>query len=161
MASESVAMAPSPAAIPLGASLLTSAGASPSSAPSADIDELAAALKTLSDSPASPRTRTWAQIRPGIKDLLRANLIHFDALSPAPGAHDANMALLTSSTSPASPAIEARLATWDSLLDQFENYPFTIQRLAQLLLAPRKTYNSIEAYMRAIDKVVTVTSCLS
>ncbi|KAG8228058.1 hypothetical protein J437_LFUL007228, partial [Ladona fulva] len=42
--------------------------------------------------------------------------------------------------------------------DQFISAPFTIQRLSELLINPRKEYNRIDKYMRAIEKNILVVS---
>lgn len=43
-------------------------------------------------------------------------------------------------------------------LDSFVLPPFTIQRICELLTAPRKEYNRIDKYMRAVEKNVLVVS---
>lgn len=43
-------------------------------------------------------------------------------------------------------------------LDAFLYPPFTIQRICELLAAPRKEYNRVDKYMRAIEKNVLVVS---
>ncbi|KAG2020754.1 hypothetical protein CC2G_006060 [Coprinopsis cinerea AmutBmut pab1-1] len=44
-------------------------------------------------------------------------------------------------------------------LDQFdEKPPFTIQRLCELLLEPKKNYKSVGKYLRAVEKSILVTS---
>ncbi|KAJ7046640.1 PPP4R2-domain-containing protein [Mycena alexandri] len=45
------------------------------------------------------------------------------------------------------------------LLDQFEsNPPFTIQRVCELSLYPRRNYTSVGKYLRAMEKALLVTS---
>jgi len=44
------------------------------------------------------------------------------------------------------------------LLDDFEGVPFTIQRVCELCLTPRKHYKYIGKYLRAIEKALLVTS---
>jgi len=47
------------------------------------------------------------------------------------------------------------------LLDQFEGSPpFTIQRLCELCVEPKKQYNSVGKYLRAVEKSVLVTSTM-
>lgn len=49
----------------------------------------------------------------------------------------------------------------NSLIERIESFssaPFTIQRICELLTAPRKQYNRIDKYMRAIEKNVLVVS---
>ncbi|KAF8626367.1 hypothetical protein AX15_005018 [Amanita polypyramis BW_CC] len=43
-------------------------------------------------------------------------------------------------------------------LDQFEKPPFTMQRLCELCLYPRKQYKSVGKYLRAVEKSTLVTS---
>ena len=46
-----------------------------------------------------------------------------------------------------------------ALLDEFPNAPFTVQRLCELLLDPRRVYaNSTRKCMNAIEKLLTVSS---
>jgi serine/threonine-protein phosphatase 4 regulatory subunit 2 len=45
-----------------------------------------------------------------------------------------------------------------SRLDSFVLPPFTIQRICELLSAPRKEYNRLDKYMRAVEKNVLVVS---
>lgn len=43
-------------------------------------------------------------------------------------------------------------------LEAFANAPFTVQRICELLTAPRKEYNRIDKFMRAIEKNILVVS---
>lgn len=43
-------------------------------------------------------------------------------------------------------------------LDSFNSAPFTVQRICELLTFPRKQYNRIDKYMRAIEKNILVVS---
>ena len=43
-------------------------------------------------------------------------------------------------------------------LESFANAPFTVQRICELLTAPRKQYNRIDKFMRAIEKNILVVS---
>lgn len=43
-------------------------------------------------------------------------------------------------------------------LDTFAAAPFTVQRICELLTAPRKEYNRIDKYMRALEKNILVVS---
>lgn len=43
-------------------------------------------------------------------------------------------------------------------LDTFSAAPFTVQRLCELLTTPRKEYNRIDKFMRAIEKNILVVS---
>lgn len=48
-----------------------------------------------------------------------------------------------------------------NLLDRMESFasaPFTVQRICELLTAPRKEYNRIDKFMRAIEKNILVVS---
>lgn len=42
--------------------------------------------------------------------------------------------------------------------DMFAGVPFTIQRIAELLTAPRKQYSRLDKYMRALEKNIWVVS---
>uniref|UniRef100_A0A6V7M402 Serine/threonine-protein phosphatase 4 regulatory subunit 2 n=1 Tax=Bracon brevicornis TaxID=1563983 RepID=A0A6V7M402_9HYME len=44
------------------------------------------------------------------------------------------------------------------LLESFANAPFTVQRICELLTAPRKEYNRVDKFMRAIEKNILVVS---
>ncbi|XP_072931348.1 uncharacterized protein [Epargyreus clarus] len=43
-------------------------------------------------------------------------------------------------------------------LDSFTSAPFTVQRICELLTYPRKQYNRVDKYMRAIEKNILVVS---
>lgn len=43
-------------------------------------------------------------------------------------------------------------------LDTFAAAPFTVQRICELLTTPRKEYNRIDKYMRALEKNILVVS---
>ncbi|KAF9036662.1 PPP4R2-domain-containing protein [Panaeolus papilionaceus] len=45
-------------------------------------------------------------------------------------------------------------------LDSFEGPPFTIQRLCELCIDPKKHYKSVGKYLRAVDKSIYVTSTI-
>lgn len=46
-------------------------------------------------------------------------------------------------------------------LDSFNNAPFTIQRISELLSDPRKQYSRIDKFMRAVEKTILVVSTVS
>ena len=51
----------------------------------------------------------------------------------------------------------------DAILEQLESFeepPFTIQRLCELLLDPKRHYKSIGKYLRAVEKSILVTSSI-
>jgi len=54
-------------------------------------------------------------------------------------------------------ANEFKARIFDQLND-FEKPPFTIQRLCELCLYPRKQYKSVGKYLRAVEKSILVTS---
>ena len=57
--------------------------------------------------------------------------------------------------------IQAMLAEIGSTLDGFSKYPpHTVQRLAELVLTPRRHYRTLPTYLHALDRVVHVTSGL-
>ncbi|XP_059062834.1 serine/threonine-protein phosphatase 4 regulatory subunit 2 [Achroia grisella] len=43
-------------------------------------------------------------------------------------------------------------------LDSFSSAPFTVQRISELLTCPRKQYNRVDKFMRAIEKNILVVS---
>ncbi|CAD5234519.1 unnamed protein product [Bursaphelenchus xylophilus] len=43
----------------------------------------------------------------------------------------------------------------------FEAAPFTIQRLAELLIEPTRHYNAIGKFLRAVEKTVNVVTCVN
>lgn len=45
-------------------------------------------------------------------------------------------------------------------LDTFSAAPFTLQRICELLTTPRKEYNRIDKYMRALEKNILVVSTI-
>lgn len=45
-------------------------------------------------------------------------------------------------------------------LDTFSAAPFTVQRICELLTTPRKEYNRIDKYMRALEKNILVVSTI-
>ncbi|GAA5838419.1 hypothetical protein JCM11251_004931 [Rhodosporidiobolus azoricus] len=54
-------------------------------------------------------------------------------------------------------ALQARIRAYDTL-DSFGGPPFTIQRLCELSLHPRQSYTSLPKYLRAVNRVLSVTS---
>lgn len=48
-----------------------------------------------------------------------------------------------------------------AILDSFDKPPFTIQRLCELVTISQEQHKNIWKYLRAIEKVLLVTSCLS
>ncbi|GAA5859332.1 hypothetical protein JCM8547_001988 [Rhodosporidiobolus lusitaniae] len=54
-------------------------------------------------------------------------------------------------------ALQARKRAFDTL-DSFAGPPFTIQRLCELALRPRSVYTSLPKYLRAVNRVLSVTS---
>ncbi|XP_046405707.1 serine/threonine-protein phosphatase 4 regulatory subunit 2 [Ischnura elegans] len=64
-----------------------------------------------------------------------------------------------------SPSSETSQFSYESMkskilerFDTFRSAPFTIQRLSELLINPRKEYNRIDKYMRALEKNLLVVS---
>ncbi|KAJ7582859.1 PPP4R2-domain-containing protein [Mycena floridula] len=45
-----------------------------------------------------------------------------------------------------------------SQLDQFDGFPFTIQRLCELCVYPKRHYKAVGKYLRAVEKSLLVTS---
>ncbi|GAA5901291.1 hypothetical protein JCM8208_002327 [Rhodotorula glutinis] len=58
---------------------------------------------------------------------------------------------------PPDDAMHARARAYDTL-DSFSSPPFTIQRLCELALYPRRQYTSLPKYLRAVSRVLSVTS---
>ncbi|XP_023014144.1 protein phosphatase 4 regulatory subunit 2-related protein [Leptinotarsa decemlineata] len=63
------------------------------------------------------------------------------------------------------PCPNAQLFNYDMMknfilekLDTFASAPFTVQRICELLTTPRKEYNRIDKYMRALEKNILVVS---
>ncbi|BGP14271.1 hypothetical protein JCM10213_005837 [Rhodosporidiobolus nylandii] len=54
-------------------------------------------------------------------------------------------------------ALQARSRAYETL-DGFGGPPFTIQRLCELALHPRSSYTSLPKYLRAVSRVLSVTS---
>ncbi|WYZ44374.1 hypothetical protein EsH8_VII_000810 [Colletotrichum jinshuiense] len=81
--------------------------------------------------------------------------------STAPAESEANT---TADAPPAAPGslpaqIEAMLIEINAILSTFPKYPpHTIQRLAELVLEPRRYYRQLASYLHAVDRVVHVTS---
>lgn len=77
---------------------------------------------------------------------------------PEPDAPQSSVAELEPGALP--PQITAMLAEIAGVLNEtFHTYPpHTIQRLAELVLEPRRHYRSLPAYLHAVDRVVHVTS---
>ncbi|GAA6049036.1 hypothetical protein JCM3770_005450 [Rhodotorula araucariae] len=58
---------------------------------------------------------------------------------------------------PPDDAVQARARAYDTL-DSFQGPPFTIQRLCELALYPRRQYTSLPKYLRAVSRILSVTS---
>ncbi|GJN87136.1 hypothetical protein Rhopal_000081-T1 [Rhodotorula paludigena] len=54
-------------------------------------------------------------------------------------------------------ALQVRERAYDTL-DSFGGPPFTIQRLCELALYPRRQYTSLPKYLRAVNRILSVTS---
>ncbi|KAI8279358.1 hypothetical protein K4K56_012750 [Colletotrichum sp. SAR 10_98] len=81
--------------------------------------------------------------------------------APAPAAESDATDAAAATTDPGSlPAqIEAMLIEIKSVLASFPKYPpHTIQRLAELVIEPRRHYRHLASYLHAVDRVVHVTS---
>ncbi|XP_072751696.1 uncharacterized protein [Anoplolepis gracilipes] len=53
---------------------------------------------------------------------------------------------------------DAMKSTLLERLESFANAPFTVQRICELLTSPRKEYNRVDKFMRAIEKNILVVS---
>ncbi|ORY88885.1 PPP4R2-domain-containing protein [Leucosporidium creatinivorum] len=86
----------------------------------------------------------WSILRDMIKHKLAENIKGYLALGPP---------------WPLSPeeAYSARTGACE-VLDGFTGPPFTIQRLCELVLYPRKHYTSLPKYLRALNRVISVSS---
>ncbi|KAF4833360.1 hypothetical protein CGCTS75_v004132 [Colletotrichum tropicale] len=81
--------------------------------------------------------------------------------APAPAAESDAIDAAAAPADPGSlPAqIEAMLTEIKSVLASFPKYPpHTIQRLAELVIEPRRHYRHLASYLHAVDRVVHVTS---
>lgn len=47
-----------------------------------------------------------------------------------------------------------------SRAESFENAPFTIQRICELLIWPDKHYSSLGKFLRALEKTINIISCV-
>eukprot|EP00026_Physarum_polycephalum_P016744 Phypoly_transcript_17733.p1 GENE.Phypoly_transcript_17733~~Phypoly_transcript_17733.p1 ORF type:complete len:233 (+),score=56.38 Phypoly_transcript_17733:76-774(+) len=56
--------------------------------------------------------------------------------------------------------IEKRSQRFLYALDSFDEAPFTVQRLCELILAPEKVYSTYFKYVSALEKMVNITSTL-
>ncbi|KAH0555937.1 hypothetical protein GP486_006119 [Trichoglossum hirsutum] len=80
---------------------------------------------------------------------------------PVPPFSNSPLATIASGpTGSAQPALQSQLALIkDTLRNNFSHAPpHTIQRLAELILYPRKHYRTLHSYIRALDRVVSVSS---
>ncbi|GAA5976683.1 hypothetical protein JCM10908_005594 [Rhodotorula pacifica] len=86
----------------------------------------------------------WSILKDMIKHKLAETITNFLAMGPP---------------WPLAPedALQARERAYDTL-DSFMGPPFTIQRLCELTLYPRRQYTSLPKYLRAVNRVLSVTS---
>ncbi|TKA57483.1 hypothetical protein B0A53_00714 [Rhodotorula sp. CCFEE 5036] len=86
----------------------------------------------------------WSILKDMIKHKLAETITNFLAMGPP---------------WPLAPedALQARERAYDTL-DSFGGAPFTIQRLCELTLYPRRQYTSLPKYLRAVNRVLSVTS---
>ncbi|KAF6818727.1 hypothetical protein CSOJ01_01680 [Colletotrichum sojae] len=110
--------------------------------------------------------------RPSSQDADKENqpTIPNPTLASRPAVADSNAAATTSAAAPppqppqpapnSLPAqIEAMVVEINAVLSSFPKYPpHTIQRLAELVLEPRRHYRHLASYLHAVDRVVHVTS---
>ncbi|GAA5865331.1 hypothetical protein JCM3774_004940 [Rhodotorula dairenensis] len=89
----------------------------------------------------------WSDVREMLKHKLAEAITNFLAMGPP---------------WPLAPedALQARERAYDTL-DSFTGPPFTIQRLCELSLYPKRQYKSLPKYLRAVNRVLSVTSELS
>jgi hypothetical protein len=57
-------------------------------------------------------------------------------------------------------SFSGRYATLLTLLESHSNPPWTLQRLVELLLNPRRIYSSTHKFMNSIEKLLSVTTTL-
>ncbi|KAF6829046.1 hypothetical protein CPLU01_08165 [Colletotrichum plurivorum] len=109
--------------------------------------------------------------RPSSQDADKENqpTIPNPTLASRPAVADSNAAATTSAAPPPPPPqpapnslpaqIEAMVVEINAVLSSFPKYPpHTIQRLAELVLEPRRHYRHLASYLHAVDRVVHVTS---
>ncbi|KAI9771078.1 MAG: hypothetical protein M1840_002429 [Geoglossum simile] len=115
-----------------------SQGTSPESAPSRPLKENA--------TPTSPKS-----------PLSRPPVPPFSSSSPFPGN---DKSLIATASGSLQPALQSQFETMkDTLRSNFSHSPpHTIQRLAELILNPRKHYRTLPSYIRALDRVISVSS---
>jgi len=58
-------------------------------------------------------------------------------------------------------SLDTAAAALHDLLDSYSDPPFTIQRLCEVLLEPRKQYNRADKLLFALDKLLSVTSTVA
>jgi len=92
----------------------------------------------------------WTKVKPLFRSKLENVIIDFSNLSPAdevppvPNVDVFNFAAI-------------RMKVFEQL-DAFAGIPFTVQRLAELLTAPRRHYKRTDKFMRALEKNMLIVS---
>ncbi|DAZ98461.1 TPA: hypothetical protein N0F65_001162 [Lagenidium giganteum] len=57
-------------------------------------------------------------------------------------------------------SFESRCNTIAQVLSTFDGPPFTLQRLTEVILEPRKSYKSLNKFINALEKLLSVSSTL-
>ncbi|KAH7027667.1 uncharacterized protein B0I36DRAFT_141647 [Microdochium trichocladiopsis] len=130
-----------------------------------DVEALPGWISLRSDSPdpqpASPRSSqdTNKENSPAPSPRLEVPIPH----GPGPAVEPIAGAISTTRFAEWPQAIAIRLAIITNTIETlFTTYPpHTIQRLAELLLQPKRHYKSLPAFLHAVDRVVHVTSGLN
>lgn len=101
--------------------------------------------------PRSPWTVAWTSFREQAVEYLRWVLTHWEHLAPpaenAPDKDGWEIGLL-----------DEAIAEMTALFAGCDDYPFTITRLAELLASPRGEYSMRPKYLRALAKMLHVTT---
>ena len=61
---------------------------------------------------------------------------------------------------PGGEPVEAAAAALHSMMNAFQSAPFTLQRLCEVLLEPRKQYNRVDKLLLALERLLYVTTTL-
>ncbi|XP_065723706.2 serine/threonine-protein phosphatase 4 regulatory subunit 2-like isoform X2 [Drosophila suzukii] len=89
---------------------------------------------------------TWSSLKYLFHQLLRTSLVNFYGGKPR--------AVIPPCTQYGAFNYEEMKNSLQKRLDQFDDTPYNLQRLCELLLEPRKYYSRVDKYMRGLEKVL-------